>query len=354
MGTVYAPVICVNIIVINILRRLKLFQNLKYNAVNSVKNHRRIIMAAYNIRTDLALEINENVEKKDSKYKGIIVNEYEDDITDIKITVLEIINEYGEKLLKRQQGTYITVEASKLGEYEEEYNEKTAKAVMEQIKRLIKPVLNNKTILVAGLGNRDVTADSLGPDVVGKLLINRHYNEDYDKKLSICAISPGVMAQTGIETASIIKGLVDEINPGAVIAIDALAARNTERLNTTIQISDRGINPGSGVGNHRVGITYENIGVPVIAIGVPTVIDASTIVYDSMNNMLKSLSEINGLENIKKVLEDYSYNERYMLAKEVISPAMSNMYVTPKDIDANVSVISEVLANAVNMLADEI
>lgn len=310
-------------------------------------------MQEYNIRTDLALEINENVQKEDSKYKGIIVNEYHDEETDIKITALEIINEHGEKLFKRNKGIYVTVEAEYLGELEEEYNNRTATILMEQISKMLKPLLKNNSILVVGLGNREVTADSLGPDVVNKLLINRHYNENQEFIVSIAAISPGVMAQTGMETAKIVKGIADEIKPDVVIAIDALAARNTERLNTTIQISDQGINPGSGVGNHRVGITEENIGVPVIAIGVPTVIDASTIVYDAMSNMLHALSEVKGLENIGNILDEYSAKEKYNLAKEVISPIMSNMYVTPKDIDANVSVISDVVANAINMLIDE-
>ena len=310
-------------------------------------------MQEYNIRTDLALEINENVSEQDSRYRGIVVNEYQDEQTDIKITALEIINEDAEKLLRRNKGIYVTVEAEYLGELEEEYNKRTSTILMEQISKMLKPLLKNNSILVVGLGNREVTADSLGPDVVNKLLINRHYNENQELIVSIAAISPGVMAQTGMETANIVKGIAEEIKPDAVIAIDALAARNTDRLNTTIQISDQGINPGSGVGNHRVGITKESIGVPVIAIGVPTVIDASTIVYDAMNNILHELSEINGLENIATIIDEYSVKEKYNLVKEVISPVMSNMYVTPKDIDANVSVISDVVANAINMLIYE-
>ena len=182
-------------------------------------------------------------------------------------------------------------------------------------------ISKNNKLLVVGLGNRNVTADSLGPDVVDKLIINSHIHGEKDEiSVRLSALSPGVMAQTGIETSSIIKGIADEIDPGVIIVIDALAARNTQRLNKTIQISNRGINPGSGVGNHRTGITSDNIGVPVIAVGVPTVIDAATIIGD--------------------VTKDY----------ENIPKHLSDMYVTPKDIDENIRITAEIIAESINEL----
>lgn len=303
----------------------------------------------FEVRTDLALEMNEAVDESDSRYRGIIVNEEEDDTTQVKVTVLEIINEQGAALLGRQIGTYITIEAEQLGEFDDEYNERVSQILAERIEELISPYISEKcSILVVGLGNREVTADSLGPDVVERLLINRHVAQEDEQKITMAALSPGVMAQTGMETAEIIKGIVKETKPDVVIAIDALAARNTNRLNTTIQLSNQGIHPGSGVGNHRVGITQESIGVPVLAIGVPTVIDAPTIVNDTMENFIRLLAQTPELKNMSAVLEEYSPQEKYQLVREMITPAMADMYVTPKDVDANVRIIGQTVAEALN------
>lgn len=279
-------------------------------------------MGNINIRTDLAVELNEAVDKSDSRYSGVIVREHIDKVSLVKVTTLEIINEEGEKLFNRKAGIYITIEAEGLGENDDFYNERVIEIISGQIDTLIRPcILKNNKLLVVGLGNRNVTADSLGPDVVDKLIINSHIHGEKDEiSVRLSALSPGVMAQTGIETSSIIKGIADEIDPGVIIVIDALAARNTQRLNKTIQISNRGINPGSGVGNHRTGITSDNIGVPVIAVGVPTVIDAATIIGD--------------------VTKDY----------ENIPKHLSDMYVTPKDIDENIRITAEIIAESINEL----
>lgn len=279
-------------------------------------------MGNINIRTDLAVELNEAVDKSDSRYSGVIVREHIDKVSLVKVTTLEIINEEGEKLFNRKAGIYITIEAEGLGENDDFYNERVIEIISGQIDTLIRPCISkNNKLLVVGLGNRNVTADSLGPDVVDKLIINSHIHGEKDEiSVRLSALSPGVMAQTGIETSSIIKGIADEIDPGVIIVIDALAARNTQRLNKTIQISNRGINPGSGVGNHRTGITSDNIGVPVIAVGVPTVIDAATIIGD--------------------VTKDY----------ENIPKHLSDMYVTPKDIDENIRITAEIIAESINEL----
>lgn len=279
-------------------------------------------MGNINIRTDLAVELNEAVDKSDSRYSGVIVREHIDKVSLVKVTTLEIINEEGEKLFNRKAGIYITIEAEGLGENNDFYNERVIEIISRQIDALIRPCISkNNKLLVVGLGNRNVTADSLGPNVVDKLIINSHIHGEKDEiSVRLSALSPGVMAQTGIETSSIIKGIADEIDPGVIIVIDALAARNTQRLNKTIQISNRGINPGSGVGNHRTGITLDNIGVPVIAVGVPTVIDAATIIGD--------------------VTKDY----------ENIPKHLSDMYVTPKDIDENIRITAEIIAESINEL----
>lgn len=305
----------------------------------------------FKVRTDLALELNEEVNGGEGRYNGVIVHENIDEDTKIKVTTLEITNAHGVRVLGRAMGTYITIEAERLSNCDTQYSQKISEIVTFYIKKLLNNMvtdISKCSILVAGLGNRQVTADSLGPFVVENLDINRHFHDKH--KLSVAGISPGVMAQTGIETAQIIKGIADESEPDAVIVLDSLAARDSKRLNTTIQLSDRGINPGSGVGNHRVGITRENIGVPVLAIGVPTVIDAPTIVNDTMENLMKLLSGVKELESVADVLGEYTPAEKYHLIKEVINPEMSDMYVTPKDIDENIRVIGYILAEAINKL----
>ena len=249
-------------------------------------------------------------------------------------------------------GTYVTIEAEELSNCDEDYSKKASNILEIYIKKLLDGMIPNTSkcsLLIVGLGNRQVTADALGPLVVENLSVNHHIYKD--NTVTLAALSPGVMAQTGMETAQIIKGIVKETMPDVVIAIDALAARDSKRLNTTIQISDRGINPGSGVGNHRVGITRENIGVPVLAIGVPTVIDAPTIVNDTMENLISLLAQVKELESVADVLSEYTPSEKYSLIKEIIAPEMSEMYVTPKDIDANIKIISYILSDAINQVA---
>ena len=305
----------------------------------------------FQIRTDLALEANEQVEESDTKLKGIIVKEDYNKKLGVLVTRLTVTNKMGEKAINKPMGNYITIESPKLACGDEEYNNQVSEIIAKNILELIKEHLTKKklSILVVGLGNRDVTPDSLGPDVVDNLFIDRHYNEDGDIVLS--GMVPGVMAQTGMETAEIIKGIVNEAKPHIVIAIDALAARNSSRLNTTVQLSDKGIHPGSGVGNHRTGITEETIGVPVIAIGVPTVIDAPTIVNDTMENLIKAFSTSKELKGLVKTLSDFTPTEKYNLIKEVISPEMADMYVTPKDVDATIKRIGYTLSDAINIAA---
>lgn len=252
-------------------------------------------------RTDLAVELNETVDKEDTAYSGVKVREHTDGITGIKITELTITSKEGEKLFNKEQGTYITIEASEGSMGDSDYDASLIGIVTERLRDVVEPfIVNNRSILVIGLGNRDITADSLGPQVVDGLLVNRHIVTCNSNDCRLSSLVPGVMAQTGMETSQIVKGIVATSKPGVVIVIDALAARNVEHLNKTFQISDRGINPGSGVGNHRSGITDKTIGVPVVAVGVPTVIE------------------------------------------------MNNMFVTPKDVDIVVKSNAQILSEAIN------
>lgn len=160
----------------------------------------------------------------------------------------------------------------------------------------------------------------------------------------------GSDGQTGMESAEIVRGIVSETNPDVIIAVDALAARNSKRLNRTIQIADTGIHPGSGVGNHRNGMTMETLGVPVIGIGVPTVVDAATIVNDTMENFIRALESSDSLKGVGEVLRSYNAGEKYEFVKELISPHLNGMFVTPKDVDEMVHHISHTLSEAINML----
>lgn len=254
-------------------------------------------------------------------------------------------------------GTYITMEAPNMAVPDEEYHREVSKELAEFIKGMVPEKKESYQVLVVGLGNRQVTPDALGPYVVDNLNITRHIFKEYgryamgdDEMEIVSAIVPGVMGQTGMETVEIIRGVVAETKPDFVVAIDALAARNSRRLNRTVQIADTGINPGSGVGNHRNGITKDTVGIPVIAIGVPTVVDAATIVNDTMENLLQALESSEALKGVGLVMQGYSAAEKYELVKELISPHLNGMFVTPKDIDDTVKRISYTISEALNIL----
>ena len=202
-----------------------------------------------------------------------------------------------------------------------------------------------------------MTPDALGPYVAGNLNITRHIVREYgkyamgeDEVTLVSALVPGVMAQTGMETAEIVRGVVAETKPDVILVVDALAARNSKRLNRTIQIADTGISPGSGVGNHRNAITEDSIGIPVIAIGVPTVVDAATIVNDAMENLMKEMEHSEALKGVGVVLQGYHAAEKYELVRQLISPHLNGMFVTPKDIDDTVKRISFTISEGLNLL----
>ena len=241
--------------------------------------------------------------------------------------------------------------------YHREISEELSGYIKELIDRLGLLGKEDLSVLIVGLGNRQVTTDALGPYVVDNLCVTRHIVKEYGKYAMgmehanlVSAIVPGVMGQTGMETVEIVKGVVEETRPDLVIAIDALAARNSRRLNRTVQIADTGIHPGSGVGNHRNGLTKESLGVPVIGIGVPTVVDAATIVNDTMENLIYALETSEMLKGVGDVLRTYNAAEKYELVKELISPHLNGMFVTPKDIDEMVKQISYTISESLNLL----
>lgn len=298
----------------------------------------------YGIRTDLALEATEHFTEEKVEMRGVEVHEDYDEEKEIRTTVVKITTENGARTMGRPQGNYITIEAPGLSVHDEDYHREVSEEVARHLRKLI-DLRKEKSILVVGLGNAAITADSLGPHVVENLNITRHMIREYglrsmgkEKMHRVSGIIPGVMAQTGMETSEIIQGIVGETRPDVVIAIDALAARSTKRLNRTIQITDTGINPGSGVGNHRVGLTEENLQVKVIGIGVPTVVDAATIVHDSMEHLLEALEEA----------------EQKEFLEEMISPHLHTMFVTPKDVDETVKYLSFTISEGLNLAFAEV
>ena len=318
------------------------------------------MLEKYSIHTDLALEEKERFESDHVEVQGVILEEEYDKEREIRITKVKIETEKGARAMGKPVGTYITMEAPNMAVTDEEYHREISEELAKYIKELIKIEKEDYVVLVAGLGNRQVTPDALGPHVVDNLAITRHIVKEYGKYAMgedavhmTSAIVPGVMAQTGMETLEIIKGIVKETKPDLVIAVDALAARNSKRLNRTIQIADTGINPGSGVGNHRNGITEETIGVPVIAIGVPTVVDAATIVNDTMENLIAALETSETLKGVGVVLQGYNATEKYELIKELISPHLNGMFVTPKDIDETIKRIGYTISEGLNILFSE-
>ena len=293
------------------------------------------------IRTDLALEAREMIDEKrsekmrdkDALPKGMFVKTRENNyilITDIEITSEEAAKKIGKKI-----GKYLTLEFKNPILDTLDNQENIAKSLSTELTAFISELCNNSpVIMIAGLGNRNITADSLGPKVVDKVVVTRHVknlekndNLEIDARLgNLCAVAPGVMGVTGIETSEMIKGMISTVKPDILIVIDALASRKTSRVNTTIQISDTGIVPGSGVGNHRMELSQDVLGIPVIAIGVPTVVDAATLVRDIL--------EISNNDNNLKLESE----------NEII-----NMIVTPKNIDIAIERLSEVISSGINM-----
>ena len=315
----------------------------------------------YSIRTDLALEEKERFESDNVEVQGVVLEEEFDEEREIRISRVRIETEKGAKVMGKPVGTYLTVEAPNLGVPDEGYRREISEELSGYIKELIEKLglldKEDLSVLIVGLGNRQVTPDALGPYVVENLCVTRHIVKEYGKYAMamehanlVSAIIPGVMGQTGMETVEIVKGVVEETSPDLVIAIDALAARNSRRLNRTVQIADTGIHPGSGVGNHRNGLTKESLGVPVIGIGVPTVVDAATIVNDTMENLINALETSEMLKGVGDVLRTYSAAEKYELVKELISPHLNGMFMTPKDVDEMIKQISYTISEGLNIL----
>jgi len=301
-------------------------------------------MDSFRVRTDLALEARENIDVDAESLHGVQIFETYDEKTEVRVTKVLIDTKNGSKIMGKPIGTYVTLEAPAMIEPDENYHREISSALADQLREIIPNLNQEQSILVIGLGNRDVTPDALGPNVVDNLIITRHMVKEYGRAAFnneeihvVSGIVPGVMAKTGMEAAEITQGVIEQTNPDIVIVIDALAARSTRRLNRTIQITNTGIHPGSGVGNHRNALTEENLGVPVIAIGVPTVVDAATIVSDAVDKALRG-----------------KVDDHIEIREEMLNSLgeLRNMYVTGKDVDFEIRQISHIVCDAINQALD--
>ncbi|MCL4424401.1 MAG: GPR endopeptidase [Firmicutes bacterium] len=298
--------------------------------------------------TDLALEAHEALRGRAGvEISGVRVTE--DRRGEIAITWVEIFSEEGERLMGKTRGNYITLEAPSLRHRNRQLQEDLGQVLTQNLVQLLH-LRPDSNVFVVGLGNWKATPDALGPRVVNGVLVTRHLKGHIPLDLSgglrsVAALAPGVLGLTGIETSEIIRAVVDDVQPDLVIAIDALAARNIERIATSIQLADSGIHPGSGVGNERIGLTQKTLGVPVVAIGVPTVVHAITIATNTIDILLDKLR---GQASLLQIIEEMEAPDKRGLINEILSPLVGDLVVTPKEIDVLIDDMSRLIAGSLN------
>lgn len=303
-------------------------------------------------RTDLAVEMREiDKERRGSGEEAGGVSVSEKSIGAVSITYVEVSDKNGEKAIGKPIGKYITIEPESIQYADEDERDDCIKILSDCICELAGNA-KMKSVLIVGLGNRMITADALGPKTVDKIFVTRHLKQSMPSlsekiECSVCAIAPGVLGITGMETAEIVKGLVRYAKPDMVICVDALAAREIKRLNQTIQLSNTGICPGSGVGNHRSALDFETLGVPVLSIGVPTVIDAVTMTYDAAMKIFEDLNI--GSESAVAKIKKASPSDLYSMIEAVIQPSVGKLTVTPKEVDSAIERISSIVAGGINL-----
>ncbi|WP_079910578.1 GPR endopeptidase [Paenibacillus sp. 32352] len=316
-------------------------------------------LSAYSVRTDLALEAHDLASSGEQLIPG--VHRSVDNQDGIRISTIDITSNEGAQAIGKLPGHYITIEAPELRQKNTDLQDRVAMVIAKEFEAFLKKlnISPNAKVLVIGLGNWNVTPDALGPIVVENIMVTRHYFELMPDQVSpgyrpVSAVAPGVLGITGIETGDIVQGIVEKSKPDLVIAVDALASLSLERVNTTIQIADTGIHPGSGIGNKRKGLTLQTLGVPVIAIGVPTVVFASTIVnnaFDMMHNHFRRQTDNTG--TILGLLDKMQENERLELVREVLNPLGHDLLVTPKEIDQFIEDIANIIASGLNAALHE-
>lgn len=314
-------------------------------------------------RTDLAIEARESFPEDNVEIKGVVLDEKIIQDGCIRISTVNIINEHGAELMKKPVGNYVTIEFTDKSKYMDdqntkEFEEKVSSTICSILGDMVKEKKDKtgkgkaekdnaghaedsraETYMVTGLGNRFATPDALGPVVMEKVMVNRHMVREFGEEVLegnkvVCAIAPGVMAQTGMETYEVLSGIVENVKPSFILVVDALASRSIGRLCRTIQITDTGISPGAGIGNNRHKINEETMEVPVIAIGVPTVVDAAVIVSECMEETLNK--------------QGFSDNEIQIFLESIANNNTKNLFVTPKDIDEQVRWIGGIVSKGIN------
>lgn len=306
----------------------------------------------YNFRTDMADE-RRDIYQKANNLNSIPGIETEEKIIDnnIKTNIVKITDAQGEQAIGKPIGTYVTIDIKNLKLATDDDINKASEVVKDELQKIINTHCNSTDeILVVGLGNQFVTPDSLGPKVVSEIDVTKHfikYTPQYvaEGTRSVCAIAPGVLGTTGIETSEIIKGIVDNVKPKMLIVIDSLASKSIERISSTVQISDTGIVPGGGVGNAREELSENTIGIPVIAMGVPMVVESAVLVNDCLDLFIGKLQNEAKSNNY---LNDLKEHDNYEEIKESLNPSGYNMIVTPKEIDDLIENMKDVVAKAIN------
>lgn len=294
--------------------------------------------------TDLAVEIQEECSGRQGEIPGVVLEQYKEDGKGIRVTKIQIQTADGAKRMGRPIGNYMTLESADK-EHSDEHSDKNLSGTKLPDTNLLASYINGlfpssaHSFLIVGLGNANMTADALGP-----LTIEKMAQSGMASYTSM--IVPGVFAQTGMESCEIIQGIVQQTSPDCIITIDALAARSAFRLGTTVQLTDTGIRPGSGVGNARKGITKENMKIPVIAIGIPTVVSAAAIVSDAMD----SLKQIGYNETILGSIAMLDKEEYYQLISEVFAPELGSLFVMPKNLDEELDTMSSLLAASLSQV----
>lgn len=306
------------------------------------------------IRTDLALEAKEMYEEQTKEFQipGVKVDNQE--ANGMKVSRVEIVSPLGERNLGKPMGNYITIEADAVKNRDYDYNMLVSQQISNELLRLV-DLNENSTILVVGLGNWNISADALGPKVIGKTFVSRHIKQllpnQIDERIRpVSAVAPGVLGITGIETGEIIKGIVDKLKPDVVIAIDALAARKSNRIGTSIQICDTGIDPGSGIGNQRMPLNTRSLGAKTIAMGVPMVVYARTIGFDALNMMIQSFSsQAKPGSQFFNMLQQMDEAQLEQMVGEVTANGMGDLVVTPKEVDMLIDDVSKIVADSLNL-----
>ncbi|MCY0895207.1 MAG: GPR endopeptidase [Alicyclobacillaceae bacterium] len=304
-------------------------------------------------RTDLAIEARELMQSPLGANSGIV--ESFEDLDDIRVSRVFVKTKVAERKIGKKKGHYVTLEVPGLRQRNPDLQERVAEVFAKEFESLLK-LPSDASVLVVGLGNSQVTPDSLGPHVIQNLFVTRHLFTYMPEILGdgkgyrvVSAIAPGVLGVTGMETSEIVQGIVDKVRPDAVVVVDALAARSLSRLNSTIQLADSGIQPGAGVGNRRRAITAETLGVPVLAVGIPTVVEAATIALDTMDRVTRTYHELLPGKGTHNILKPWTSEDKGKMVREVLTPLGDNLMVTPKEIDEFMDDMATVVAKGLNV-----